>query len=87
MARSPKEKGMSNGASYIVTLTDDGSWMHAPGSDFLFAFISKGWDSETQSQMKTAFESALKLDFGRLAGIAGSVYQAVDIRVRRFCNI
>lgn len=33
------------------------------------------------------FDPAHYLDFGQLAGIAGDVYQAVDICAGRFCNI
>jgi hypothetical protein len=52
---------MTESLSYMVTVTDDGSWLHAPGSDFVFAFISKEWDSETQKQMTEAFKKALQL--------------------------
>jgi hypothetical protein len=45
--------------SYIVTLTDSGKWMHAPGSDFLFAFVDDSWAAPVKDAVASAFESAL----------------------------
>lgn len=45
--------------SYNVTLTDSGKWLHAPGSDFLFAFLEEGWPADVQQAVTTAFETAL----------------------------
>lgn len=46
---------------YIVTLTDTGQWMHAPGTDFLFAYISNDWSSELKDAVAQAFTKALTM--------------------------
>ncbi|MDP2688296.1 MAG: hypothetical protein Q8O62_13815 [Aequorivita sp.] len=47
--------------SYHVVVTDSGSWLHAPGSDFLFAYLEKEWDAKTTQNVTKAFEAALKM--------------------------
>lgn len=47
--------------TYRVTLTDSGEWMHAEGSDFLFAFVEKDWDKSLKQQVAEAFKAALKM--------------------------
>lgn len=47
--------------SYQVTVTDDGQWLHAPGSNFAFAYLGKTWDSDTHKVMTTAFQDALRM--------------------------
>lgn len=47
--------------SYNVTLTDEGKWLHAPGSDFLFAYLENNWPSDVTAAVTTAFETALKM--------------------------
>lgn len=51
----------SNGLTYRVSITDEGSWLHAPGSDFLFAFLDNTWDATTKASVTTAFEAALQM--------------------------
>jgi hypothetical protein len=46
---------------YIVTLTDAGQWMHAPGTDFLFAYIANDWSSELRNAVAMAFTKALTM--------------------------
>jgi hypothetical protein len=46
---------------YIVTLTDDGQWMHSPGSDFLFAYIQNDWSAELKDAVAQAFTTALTM--------------------------
>ena len=45
--------------TYHVTLTEQGSWLHAPGSDFLFAYLQNDWPQTVIADMRAAFESAL----------------------------
>jgi hypothetical protein len=45
--------------SYYVTLTDTGKWLHAPGSDFLFAYLENNWPPDVLKSVTTAFETAL----------------------------
>lgn len=47
--------------SYHVIVGDKGSWLHAPGSDFLFAYLDKDWDATTKQNVTKAFESALEM--------------------------
>lgn len=54
---------------YRVTLTDDGKWMHAPGSDFLFAYIDDDWSATLKEAVASAFETAL----GMSSTIKGAV--------------
>jgi hypothetical protein len=46
---------------YIVTLTDTGQWMHAPGTDFLFAYIANDWSSTLKDAVAKAFTHALTM--------------------------
>lgn len=46
---------------YIVTLTDNGQWMHAPGTDFLFAYIEDSWSAELKDAVAKAFTTALTM--------------------------
>jgi hypothetical protein len=46
---------------YVVTLTDSGKWLNAPGSDFLFAYIDSSWPPELAQNVGKAFEAALKM--------------------------
>lgn len=47
--------------SYNVTLTESGKWLHAPGSDFLFAFLEDQWPADLQTKVTQAFEDALTM--------------------------
>jgi hypothetical protein len=47
--------------SYLVTLTETGKWLHAPGSDFVFAYLMNDWDATTKAAVTTAFEDALAM--------------------------
>src|SRR4051812_824181 len=49
------------GLSYNVTLTDNGKWLNAPGSDFVFAYVDSSWPAEVIKAMTAAFEAALKM--------------------------
>ena len=46
---------------YRVLITETGSWLHAPGSDFLFAFIENDWSPNVQASVTKAFTDALKM--------------------------
>lgn len=46
---------------YIVTLTDTGQWMHAPGTDFLFAYIADDWSPALKGAVSQAFTKALSM--------------------------
>ena len=48
-------------SSYNQTVTTKGTWLHAPGSDFLFAFIQNDWSADVKQQVTQAFEDALKM--------------------------
>lgn len=50
-----------NRPTYNVTLTDDGKWLHAPGSDFLFAYLENGWPADVTAAVTKAFETALTM--------------------------
>jgi hypothetical protein len=56
--RTKKEKRTTN-LSYQVVVTDSGKWLHAPGSDFLFAFIQDDWSPTLKEAVAGAFETAL----------------------------
>lgn len=47
--------------TYNVTLTDSGKWLHAPGSDFLFAYLESDWPKDVQAAVTKAFEDGLKM--------------------------
>jgi hypothetical protein len=49
------------GLTYKVTLTDTGRWMHAAGSDFLFAYLETDWPADVQKAVTAAFETAMKM--------------------------
>lgn len=46
---------------YTVTFDDNGVWLHATGSDFVFAYVDNSWDADLKQQVKNAFEKALKV--------------------------
>lgn len=54
-------KNNNENLTYQVTLTEGGAWMHAPGSDFLFAFIDDSWSSEVQEAVRKSFTQALQM--------------------------
>jgi hypothetical protein len=58
MASVPASK---EGLEYVVTLTDDGQWMHAPGTDFLFAYIDDSWSQTLKDAVAKAFTTALAM--------------------------
>jgi hypothetical protein len=68
MSMTRKQEGVGH-ESYVVTLTDAGKWMHAPGSDFLFAYIDDSWSSALKDAVAEAFEKAL--------GMSSNIKQAV----------
>jgi hypothetical protein len=45
----------------MVTVTDAGRWLHAPGTDFLFAYRDQSWDPGVTAAMVQAFQSALPI--------------------------
>ncbi|MGD1897096.1 MAG: trypsin-like serine peptidase [Phormidesmis sp.] len=47
--------------NYNVIMTDSGKWLHAPGSDFLFAFLLDDWSQDLKNQVTASFEEALKM--------------------------
>ncbi len=47
--------------SYNKISTTNGTWLHAPGSDFLFAFLKTDWPADVTQKVTQAFEDALKL--------------------------
>ena len=47
--------------SYLVTLTETGKWLHAPGSDFLFAYLENNWPESVQNAVTQAYEDALSM--------------------------
>jgi len=47
--------------SYHKVSTDKGTWLHAPGSDFLFAFLKNDWPADLTAKVTQAFEDALAL--------------------------
>lgn len=51
----------STGVTHLVTFTDAGKWLHAPGSDFLFAYIDSTWPQSVQADVTSTFETALSL--------------------------
>jgi len=48
-------------SDYVVTMTDSGQWLHAPGTDFLFAYIEQDWAKELQQSVTQAFQNALHM--------------------------
>ncbi len=55
---------------YIVTLTESGQWLHAPGTDFLFAYIENDWTADLKADVTTAFKQAL--------GMSSEIKEAVQ---------
>ena len=47
--------------TYLVTTTDTGQWLHAPGTDFLFAFIEDAWSQTLKDAVSKAFVNALQM--------------------------
>ncbi|MFI7675362.1 hypothetical protein [Actinophytocola sp. NPDC049390] len=47
--------------TYMVTTTDSGQWLHAPGTDFLFAYIEDSWSQTLKDSVSQAFVSALQM--------------------------
>ena len=61
MRRAIRAASCCREPSYLVTLTDSGKWLHAPGPDFLFAYLETGWPADVQAAITDAFEAALGL--------------------------
>ncbi|SOE23813.1 hypothetical protein SAMN06298216_4193 [Spirosomataceae bacterium TFI 002] len=57
--KNSSEKNDNVKPSYLVTKVEGGKWLHAPGSDFLFAFLKETWDPALITKVTTAFEDAL----------------------------
>ncbi len=55
--RTPRSNEVDE--SYVVTLTDTGKWLHAPGSDFLFAYLQSDWPEDVIVKVTAAFETTL----------------------------
>ena len=53
--------GGAQGLYYLVTMTDTGKWVHAPGSDFVFAYLENDWPADVIKNVTEAFETALKM--------------------------
>lgn len=47
--------------NYLVTTTDDGQWLHAPSSDFVFAYVANDWTTDQKSAVTEAFKQALTM--------------------------
>ncbi|KAF1007294.1 MAG: hypothetical protein GAK28_01933 [Luteibacter sp.] len=47
--------------AYAVILADTGKWLHAPGSDYLFAYLDNSWSPDLVAKVTSAFETALKM--------------------------
>ncbi len=54
-------KQQLNKGKYSAVLTDDGTWFHANGSDFLFTFIKNDWPDSLKESAREAFEDALTI--------------------------
>jgi hypothetical protein len=63
--------------TYIVTLTDTGSWLQAPGSDFVFAYIENNWPADVQAAVTAAFKAALKMPTAIKASVKATSGQDV----------
>ena len=46
---------------YNVITTNKGQWMHAPGSDFIFAYIEDSWDTAVKTDVTKSFKKALSM--------------------------
>jgi hypothetical protein len=47
--------------NYHVTTTDDGQWLHAPSSDFVFAYVANDWTADQKTAVTEAFKQALTM--------------------------
>lgn len=47
--------------NYLVTTTDDGQWLHAPSSDFVFAYVANDWTADQKTAVTEAFKQALTM--------------------------
>lgn len=63
--------------TYQVTLTDAGKWLHAPGSDFLFAYLEDNWQPDVTKAVTAAFEDALKMSSSIKAAVKQTCGQDV----------
>ncbi len=63
--------------SYLVTLTDSGKWLHAPGSDFLFAYVDSSWPPDVTAAVTKAFEKALGMSTTIKAAVLSTSGQTV----------
>lgn len=51
-----------NQMKYMLTQAPaTGSWMHAPGSTFVFAYLKEGWPADVVTKMTNAFNDALAM--------------------------
>ncbi|MGF6735913.1 hypothetical protein OKW50_008086 [Paraburkholderia youngii] len=64
--------------SYHVTSTDDGEWMHAAGSDFLFAYLENSWPADVKTQVVDAFKQALTMSSTIKTAVLNTSGQAVE---------
>lgn len=56
-----KQRLQRNAQGFDITFTDEGTWMHSTGSDFVFAYVDKSWDQDLKNQVAAAFKAALKI--------------------------
>lgn len=63
--------------SYLVTMTDQGKWLHAPSSDFLFAYIENDWPKDVVADVTKAFETALGMSSTIKAAVKNTSGQEV----------
>ena len=47
--------------TYMVTATDSGQWLHALGTDFLFAYIEDSWSETLKDAVSEAFVTAMQM--------------------------
>lgn len=47
--------------AYQVLFSENGKWLHAPGSTFLFAYLKNDWSIDIVSKVTKAFENALAM--------------------------
>ncbi|MXN75840.1 hypothetical protein GR157_13990 [Burkholderia sp. 4701] len=75
IARARERKSVATSSletplTYYVTVTDDGTWIHAASSDFVFAYESNSLTSDEKKILGQAFEQAL--------GIPNKIKKAVE---------
>jgi hypothetical protein len=75
--RTVCQSPQGTGLTYNVTLTDDGKWLNAPGSDFVFAYLKSDWPPAVITAMTTAFETALKMPTAIKASVKATSGQDV----------